>query len=348
MVRRSCWASVAVLACSRPAELPVGAKVAREPVSPPAIAPSPAIAAPPISAPPLRDLSVGVVCERRDAEPLQLKPDGQEGLFRLEYSDAGRPPVSLALRCNPITSSRAQDLRFACFARADPTQSILKITTEIRPDTDEVGGRLDYLVHLHEVAQQGGGVARSEGDCVAYKFAEDGTRVRDRHRLELGCAGTLPGSAGAGACKVTTTLAFELTSFPALADVSSGGQLFDAGVQASVQIRGPDDTLLTEQSFAPAAMEGSAVIDFHRTEGGEVVFESQGGDYRAQTIPAVRAVDGGSFHTFDFIHFNDNETNFYYQPAPASPSLKRCEIVAPGDLRHSISDLKCTKKLTRL
>lgn len=61
----------------------------------------------------------------------------------------------------------------------------------------------------------------------------------------------------------------ELESFPALAEVSSGGQFFDARAQASVQIRGPDNALLTDQSFESAGMEASAVVDFHRTSGGD-------------------------------------------------------------------------------
>jgi hypothetical protein len=289
----------------------------------------------------LNDDSLGVICERTGGEPLELKPEGQ-GKFRLEYQDDAKALVSVDVRCNPITSSRIADLKFECSDRADPARQVLKITTETRQFEDEVGIPHPYVAHLHDIVRADGRVVHSEGDCVAYKFAKDGTRERRRHGLELSCEGSIGGE-----CKVTTELAFELESFPVIDDETEGTLLFTASARASVHIHDREGkTVLAEQRFAVPELVATAAMDFSHVPGGETRLAAEGGDYRAQSTPAITAPAGGTFHAFDFIHFNDNETSFYFQPRADSASLKRCELVGPGDLRHHVDDLKCTKKLT--
>lgn len=337
------WVSTALLACDRPAgEEPSATPVA---VQAPAIAvqaPAPASVASPDAG--LHDDSLGVVCERNsgEGEELQLKPEGQ-GNFILAYRNDGKA-INTNVRCNPVTSSQAKDLIFTCTDRADLHRQVLKITTETRQYEDEVGLFHPYLAHLHEIVAADGRSLRSEGDCGAYKFTKEGTRQVQHHKLELSCTGALP---GADEYAVTTDLVFALESFPVPGDQPEGKLSFTATATASVRIHSKDGkTVVTERSFAAPELAASAMMDFTREPGGEVRLAPQDGDYRAQSEPPTRHPDGGTFHQYDFIHFHGRENSFYFQPNPESPSLKVGALVAPGDLRHHVSNLECIKKLT--
>lgn len=330
------WVSLVLLACDRPTGEPPG-------VAPVVPAPAPAQAQAPIAGhgAGLNDASLGVHCERTGGEPLQLKPEGP-GRFRLEYrTDAGQD-VTRAVRCNPITSSAPGDLKFDCTDSADPGRQVLKISTETRQYEDELGILHPYLMHLHDLVPADGRAVHSEGDCRAYQYTKEGTRRQVHHSLELSCTGTI-----AGGCGVVTDLVFALESFPVIDDQTAGKLTFTATARASVQIREKDgQAVLTEYRLAPAELAATAAMDFSHDPRAGTRLMPQDGDFRARSKPAVSHFQGGTIHQFDFIHYNDRESSLYLQPAADSPSLKRCALVGPGDVRHQVDSLQCTKKLT--